>query len=317
MFSLAGDSLYGVIHFAAHKAVGESLSQPLRYYDNNVGGTLSLLKVMEKHNCKRIGMCWSRSFGCFGCGASDPCCDFLPLAVFSSSATVYGTEPAPYTEETPTGHGITNPYGKTKHLIEIILSDMGNLLAAPADQPVDAGWEVCILRYFNPVGAHSSGLIGEDPSGIPNNLMPYVQQVAVGRREKLTIFGSDYETKDGSAERDYIHVEDLASGHVCALQWMETGACRGCEVFNLGTGVAKSVLEVIAAFSKAAGKDLPYVMGERRAGDIAVSYAIADKAERVLGWKSKHSLDEMCTDAWRWQSMNPKGFASPIPAQEN
>ena len=261
-----------VIHFAGLKAVGESVSIPLRYYDNNLCSTLALLEVMEEFGVKNL--------------------------VFSSSATVYG-DPAtvPIREDFPLS--TTNPYGTTKLMIERILTDCAH--ADPSFNPV-------ILRYFNPVGAHESGRIGEDPNGIPNNLTPYITQVVVGKREKVHVFGSDYPTPDGTGVRDYIHVVDLAEGHAAALQLFEKGSC-GLKIYNLGTGKGYSVLEVIAAFSKATGQEIPYVMDPRRPGDIPTCYADCTKAYSELGWKAKKSLDDMCADALRWQRMNPNGFA--------
>lgn len=260
-----------VIHFAGLKAVGESCTMPVRYYRNNLDSTLTLLEIMLK---KRVR-----------------------LIVFSSSATVYGTsEKVPFTEDSPTG-GCTNPYGWTKYMIEQILTD-----AAAANPKLS----VVLLRYFNPVGAHPSGLIGEDPSGVPNNLMPYIAQVAVGRRDKLSVFGDDYATPDGTGIRDYIHVCDLASGHVRAIEYAQRH--KGVEVFNLGTGHGQSVLDMVRAFGEACGKDIPYVITPRRPGDIATSFADATKAQRVLGWKAERGVDEMCADTWRWQSKNPNGL---------
>ena len=261
----------GIIHFAASKAVGESVQKPLLYYRNNLDSTLTVLEVMREHNCHQF--------------------------VFSSSATVYGDQPAPLYETAQTGN-CSNPYGWTKYMIEKILQ--GIVTADPE-------WSVVLLRYFNPIGAHESGLIGENPNGIPNNLMPYITQVAIGRREKLTVFGNDYDTPDGTGVRDYIHVCDLASGHVAALNWMN--GKTGVEIFNLGTGTGTSVLEVVAAFSKACGKELPYVIRERRAGDIAANWCDASKAERMMGWKAQYDIADMCRDSWNWQSHNPNGFA--------
>ena len=261
-----------VIHFAGFKAVGESVSKPVEYYSNNIGSTLTLVDVMRNHGCKSI--------------------------IFSSSSTVYGDpDSLPLTEEAPKKPA-TNPYGWTKWMIEQMLSDL---------TVADPEWSVVLLRYFNPIGAHPSGLIGEDPKGIPNNLVPYVAQVAVGRREAVQVYGNDYDTPDGTGVRDYIHVCDLASGHVAALAWMN--GKTGTEVFNLGTGTGSSVLQVIAAFSKACGKELPYVIRERRAGDIAANWGDASKAERMMGWKAQYNIDDMCRDSWNWQSKNPNGFA--------
>ena len=261
----------GVVHFAGLKAVGESVAQPLRYYRNNLDASLTLLETMAE----------------FGVHA----------LVFSSSATVYGAEaPVPYREETPTGH-CTSPYGWTKHMIEQIIRD-----AAAADPALRA----VILRYFNPVGAHESGLIGEDASGVPNNLMPYVTQVAVGKRDRLRVFGSDYDTPDGTGVRDYIHVMDLARGHVAALEYARENP--GAEVFNLGTGHGVSVLELAAAFQRATGVPIPYELTERRPGDLPAYWADPEKAERVLGWRAEKTVEDMCRDAWRWQSRNPDGL---------
>ncbi len=259
-----------VIHFAGLKAVGESVKKPLEYYSNNIDSTLILLQSMQKHGVKKI--------------------------VFSSSATVYG-DPAelPLSETSRVGVGITNPYGQTKFMIEQILKDLAK---------ADDTFQVTILRYFNPIGAHISGTIGEDPNDIPNNLMPYVAQVAVGKLEKVNVFGNDYNTPDGTGVRDYIHVVDLARGHVAALQHIKPGA----EVYNLGTGKGVSVLELITAFSKAAGKEIPYTIAGRRDGDIASCYATAEKAARELGWTATKTLDEACADSWRWQSNNPNGY---------
>ena len=270
------------IHFAGLKAVGESVQQPLMYYANNLGSTINLLRLLDKYGCHRI--------------------------VFSSSATVYGSAKVPITEQSPVGAGITNAYGRTKFMIEEILRDFkASKAEAITKQPDD--WSVSVLRYFNPVGAHPSGMIGEDPNGPPNNLMPYVAQVAVGRRPHLTVFGNDYSTPDGTGVRDYIHVMDLAEGHVAALRHMEAVG-PGYEVFNLGTGRGYSVLEMVEAMRKASGQPIPYQVGPRREGDIAVCYADTEKAERVLGWRAKLGLVDMCTDLWAWQSKNPQGYAS-------
>lgn len=264
-------SIDSVIHFAGLKAVGESVSKPLEYYDNNIGGTVKLLEVMKKHNVKCI--------------------------VFSSSATVYGEKHvAPFNEEMEAG-GTTNPYGTTKLFIEQILKD----LAA-----ADPEWSVSLLRYFNPIGAHESGKIGEAPNGIPNNLMPYISQVAVGKREKLSVFGNDYDTPDGTGVRDYIHVADLADGHVVALD--RALSVKGCEIYNLGTGKGVSVLELVHAFIESTGVNIPYVIAPRRPGDIAISYADPSKAHRVLGWKAKRDIYDACRDTWNWQKNNPNGF---------
>lgn len=260
-----------VIHCAALKAVGESVRKPVEYYQNNITGTLTLMDVMRHVGAKNI--------------------------VFSSSATVYGNpEIIPITEECPKGQ-CTNPYGWTKSMMEQIMSDV---------QKADPEWNVILLRYFNPVGAHESGRIGEDPKGIPNNLMPYISQVAVGKLEKLGVFGNDYDTPDGTGVRDYIHVVDLAIGHVKAIDYILTNP--GLDIINLGTGVGYSVLDMVKAFSKACGKDIPYEIKPRRAGDIAMCYADPAKAARVLGWKAQRGLDEMCADSWRWQSQNPNGY---------
>lgn len=259
------------IHFAGLKAVGESVAKPWEYYENNIAGTLVLVDVMRKHNVKNI--------------------------IFSSSATVYG-DPAfiPITEECPKGT-CTNPYGWTKSMLEQILTDM---------QKADPEWNVILLRYFNPIGAHKSGTIGENPNGIPNNLMPYVTQVAVGKREKLTVFGDDYDTPDGTGVRDYIHVVDLAVGHVKALKKIEEKA--GLKVYNLGTGVGYSVLDIVKNFEEANGVKIPYVIGPRRPGDIATCYSCADKAKEELGWVAENGIREMCQDSWNWQKNNPNGY---------
>ena len=260
-----------VIHCAALKAVGESVQKPLEYYQNNISGTLTLLKVMREVGVKYI--------------------------VYSSSATVYGSpEEMPITEACPKGQ-CTNPYGWTKSMMEQIMSDV---------QKADPSWNVILLRYFNPVGAHKSGRIGEDPKGIPNNLMPYISQVAVGKLEKLGVFGNDYDTPDGTGVRDYIHVVDLAIGHVKAINYIFTDP--GLDVINLGTGQGYSVLDMVKAFSRACGKEIPYEIKPRREGDIAMCYADPSKAARVLGWKAERGLDEMCEDTWRWQSQNPNGY---------
>ncbi len=260
-----------VIHFAGLKAVGESVVIPLSYYQNNLTGTLNLLEVMKAHNVKRL--------------------------VFSSSATVYG-EPAsvPITEDFPTS--ATNPYGRSKLIIEEILRDLS---------VSDAEWDIALLRYFNPVGAHKSGRIGEDPNGIPNNLMPYISQVAVGKLEQLAIFGNDYETPDGTGIRDYIHVVDLAQGHLKALKYLAQSP--GLLTVNLGTGSGYSVLDLLTAFEKASGRSVAYEIVNRRTGDIAQCYADTHKAAEVLGWKAVRGIDEMCEDAWRWQSQNPQGYS--------
>lgn len=264
-------SIDSVIHFAGLKAVGESVAKPLEYYDNNLVSTLALLEAMRKHSVKQL--------------------------VFSSSATVYGSpSELPLRETSTVGVGLTNPYGKTKYMIEQIIQDY---CAA------DPAFEATILRYFNPIGAHQSGQIGEDPNGIPNNLLPYVAQVAVGKLQSVGVFGNDYDTPDGTGVRDYIHVVDLARGHVAALQHIKAGA----NVYNLGTGSGTSVLEIIKAFSKACGRDLPYEIKPRRAGDIAACYADCSKAERELGWRAELSIEQACADSWRWQSQNPNGFS--------
>jgi UDP-glucose 4-epimerase len=269
VFASCGCSFDAVIHFAGLKAVGESMQKPLAYYHNNITGTLVLCEVMAEHGLKNI--------------------------VFSSSATVYG-DPAtvPITEDFPLS--CTNPYGHTKLMIEQILRD---LFVA------DSSWSISLLRYFNPVGAHESGRIGEDPRGIPNNLMPYISQVAVGKLERLSVFGNDYSTKDGTGVRDYIHVVDLALGHVRAI---EKGGRQGVAVYNLGTGQGYSVLEMVAAMASASGKDIPYRIVARRSGDVAACYADPTKALRELGWRAERGLQAMCEDAWRWQSLNPDGY---------
>ena len=266
-----GFDVDAVIHFAGFKAVGESVQKPIEYYSNNIGSTLALVDVMREHGCKSI--------------------------VFSSSATVYGDPDAlPLTEGSPKKPA-TNPYGWTKWMIEEILRSL--VIADPE-------WDVVLLRYFNPIGAHPSGLMGEDPKGIPNNLLPYVAQVAVGRRDAVHVFGDDYDTPDGTGVRDYIHVMDLAEGHAAALAWM--AGRTGCEVFNLGTGNGTSVLEIIRAFSEACGRDLPYVIEPRRAGDVTANWADCAKAREVLGWEARYGIAEMCRDSWNWQSHNPNGY---------
>ncbi len=265
------ESIDSVIHFAGLKAVGESVQKPLEYFHNNLTGTLILCDVMRHHGVKSI--------------------------VFSSSATVYGNPASvPIYEDFPLS--VTNPYGRTKLMIEEILQDV---------VVSDPEWKVILLRYFNPVGAHKSGRIGENPRGIPNNLTPYITQVAVGKLDHVNVFGNDYDTPDGTGVRDYIHVVDLALGHVKAIEKINA-MDGGVKIYNLGTGIGYSVLEVIEAFRKATGKEIPYVIGPRRAGDIATCYAATDKAEKELGWKAQRGLDEMCEDAWRWQSMNPDGY---------
>lgn len=262
-----------VIHFAGLKAVGESVHKPLEYYRNNLDSTLTLCETMRRHGCKRI--------------------------VFSSSATVYGVPDEVPLREDMFCKGCTNPYGWTKYMSEQILSDTAK---------ADGEWTVMLLRYFNPVGAHPSGLIGEDPRGIPNNLMPYIAQTAAGRREYLSVFGNDYPTPDGTGVRDYLHVVDLARGHVAAMDYMAERT--GVFVFNLGTGHGYSVLDMVHAFEKATGKKVPYKIAPRRAGDVAEVYCDPGKAERELGWKAEHSLEDMCRDSWNWQSKNPNGFAA-------
>ena len=264
------ENIEAVIHYAGLKAVGESVAKPLFYYSNNITGTLVLLETMKKFNVNKM--------------------------VFSSSATVYGlTETVPLLESFPTG--ATNPYGRTKLMIEKILQDV-----AVADEQ----FHVAILRYFNPVGAHPSGKIGEDPIGIPNNLLPYISQVAVGKREQLSVFGDDYPTPDGTGVRDYIHVVDLSIGHVKALKKLDEGP--GVRIYNLGTGRGYSVLEVIEAFKKASGKEIPYQIVERRPGDVATSYADPTFAKEELGWEASLDIDDMCRDGWKWQSNNPNGY---------
>ena len=262
------------IHFAGLKAVGESVAQPLKYYRTNLDSTLALCEIMQKHGATKL--------------------------IFSSSATVYGTpSELPLKETSQTGIGITNPYGQTKYMIEQILRDV---VAA------DDTWQISLLRYFNPIGAHASGTIGEDPNGIPNNLLPYVSQVAVGKLDKIRVFGDDYDTPDGSGVRDYIHVADLARGHVAALEHLP--AAGTAEVYNLGTGRGTSVFELIKAFEQACGKELPYEVVPRRPGDIASCYADVSKAKNNLGWQAEKSIADACADAWRWQSQNPNGYKS-------
>lgn len=264
-------SISSVIHFAGLKAVGESVAKPLEYYDNNVNGSLVLARSMRKANVKSI--------------------------VFSSSATVYG-DPAivPITENSPTG-ATTNPYGRSKYMVEECFSDLFD---------AENDWSITLLRYFNPVGAHPSGTMGEDPQGIPNNLMPFIAQVAVGRRESLSVFGNDYPTPDGTGVRDYIHVMDLADGHIAALK--AVGEKSGLHIYNLGTGKGSSVLEMVDAFAQASGKPVPYTLCPRRVGDIAECWASTEKAEKELGWKATRNVMEMSADTWRWQSNNPKGY---------
>ena len=258
-----------VIHFAAFKAVGESCRLPLKYYENNISGTVSLLQIMEKHNVKKV--------------------------VFSSSATVYGDPERLPLDET-CRLSTTNPYGSTKLMMEMIMQDL---------YKADNAWNIILLRYFNPVGAHESGLIGEDPKGIPNNLMPYVAQVASGKLACINVFGDDYDTPDGTGVRDYIHVVDLALGHIAAIEGCQES---GVHIYNLGTGRGYSVLEMIKAFEKACGKTLPYKIAPRRSGDIASCYAAPDKAKNELGWEAKFGIEEMCASQWKWQSGNPNGY---------
>lgn len=265
------NDISAVIHFAGLKAVGESVKKPVEYYHNNITGTLMLIQAMRKYNCKKI--------------------------VFSSSATVYGVNnPVPYVETMPTNSS-TNPYGYTKVMIEQILKDV---------YVSDNDWSVVLLRYFNPIGAHKSGLIGEDPNGIPNNLFPYIAQVATGKLEALGVFGNDYDTPDGTGVRDYIHVVDLATGHLNALNYALEH--KGVEAVNLGTGKGSSVMDVLHAFEKACGKELPYVIKPRRAGDIATCYADTQKAKELLGWEAKYQLDEMAADGWNFTKNNPNGL---------
>lgn len=265
------EKIDSVIHFAGLKAVGESVQKPLEYFDNNITGTLVLLDVMRKNGCKKI--------------------------VFSSSATVYGTKNiSPLTEDMEIG-GVTNPYGRTKYMIECILQDL---------YVSDKDWSICLLRYFNPIGAHKSGTMGEAPNGIPNNLMPYITQVAIGKRDHLSVFGNDYDTPDGTCVRDYIHVVDLALGHVKAVQKVEGE--KGVFIYNLGTGKGYSVLDVVNAFKKASGIDIKYEIVARRAGDLAVCYSDPSKAYKELGWKAERDIEEMCEDSWRWQKQNPNGY---------
>jgi UDP-glucose 4-epimerase len=264
------EKVEGVIHFAGLKAVGESSIIPLDYYDNNIAGTLNLLKVMKNHNCKNI--------------------------IFSSSATVYGSpKTVPIKENFPLS--VTNPYGRTKLMLEEILTDLYNS---------DNEWNIVLLRYFNPIGAHVSGDLGEDPKGVPNNLLPYITQVAVGKLERVGVFGNDYDTEDGTGVRDYIHVVDLAKGHVAALQKLATGS--GLSIYNLGTGKGYSVLDMIKNMSEVVGFDIPYQILPRRKGDIATCYADASKAKEELGWEAKYDIYRMCQDSWRWQSKHPNGF---------
>ena len=265
------NDIFGVINFAGLKAVGESVEKPLEYYQNNITGTLNMCEVMRKHGVKNI--------------------------IFSSSATVYGDpETVPITEECPKGV-CTNPYGWTKSMLEQILTDI---------QKADNEWNVILLRYFNPIGAHKSGLMGEDPNGIPNNLMPYVMKVAIGQLPQVNVFGNDYDTPDGTGVRDYIHVVDLADGHVKAIKKLEENP--GLKIYNLGTGIGYSVLDVIENVSKAVGKEIPYVIAPRRAGDIAQCYSDALLAKKELGWEAKNGIKEMCEDSWNWQKNNPNGY---------
>ncbi|MBF0710805.1 MULTISPECIES: UDP-glucose 4-epimerase GalE [unclassified Gemella] len=266
----AEGQVYGVIHFAGLKAVGESVQKPLAYYENNVAGTVNLCQVMAENNCKNI--------------------------IFSSSATVYGDPHVlPIKEDFPLS--ATNPYGRTKLMLEEVLGDL---------YKSDNEWNIVILRYFNPIGAHESGDLGEDPNGIPNNLVPYVSQVAVGKLEKVNVFGDDYDTHDGTGVRDYIHVVDLAQGHVASIKRLEPNT--GLSIYNLGTGNGYSVLDVIKNMNKAVGRELPYVISPRRSGDIAACYADASKAKAELAWEAKFDIERMCQDTWRWQSKNPNGF---------
>ena len=266
----AENKIDAVIHFAGLKAVGESSRLPLLYYENNIAGSVILFEVMEKFNCKKI--------------------------VFSSSATVYGNNPIPYKEDMVTGD-VSNPYGRTKHFIEQILVDV---------YKADNTWSISLLRYFNPIGAHESGLIGEDPNGIPNNLMPYIARVAIGRLPQLTVFGGDYDTKDGTCIRDYIHVVDLAKAHLCAVaKILDT---TGIEAYNIGNGVGYSVLDIVHAFEKASGKTLNSVIGDRRERDLPAFYADATKANTELGWKAEYDIDKMCADTWNFQTKNPEGI---------
>ena len=268
----AENAIDAVIHFAGLKAVGESVAQPWRYYDNNLNSTLVLTKVMEEAGCKKI--------------------------IFSSSATVYsGDNEMPLRETSKTGN-CTNPYGWTKYMTEQILSGMAH---------ADKEWSIVLLRYFNPIGAHKSGRIGEDPRGIPNNLMPYITQTAIGRREFLSVYGNDYDTHDGTGVRDYIHVVDLAKGHVAAVKYAAQNL--GCEVFNLGTGTGYSVLDMVKAFEEANNLKLPYKIVDRRPGDLATCYADPSKSAEKLGWKAEKNLVDMCRDSWNWQSNNPMGFS--------
>lgn len=267
----ASESIETVIHFAGLKSVGESSKNPLEYYENNIAGTINLLNCMKKHSCKKI--------------------------VFSSSATVYGSHnKAPFKETDPTGK-TTNPYGTTKLYIERILKDL---------YKSDKSWKISLLRYFNPIGAHESGLIGEDPNGVPSNIMPYISQVAIGKLPYLNVFGNDYPTPDGTGIRDYIHVVDLALGHIAALNRLEEES--SFRIYNLGTGIGYSVLDLIKAFQKTTGVKIPYRISERRSGDIAVSFSDPTKANNELGWHANRDLEKMCEDTWRWQKNNPNGY---------
>jgi len=271
----AAHRIDAVMHFAGFKAVGESVEKPLDYYHNNITGTLNLCKIMKNHGVKKL--------------------------VFSSSATVYGN-PASLPIEETFPLSATNPYGRTKLMVEEILQDL---------VVSDNSWSIALLRYFNPVGAHGSGRIGENPTGTPNNLMPYITQVAAGKRQQLQVFGVDYETHDGTGVRDYIHVGDLVKGHLKALQFLDRNS--GVESFNLGTGVGYSVLDIVAAFNKVTGIEIPYQIAARRLGDIAACFANSKKAEELLGWRAEKNLEDMCRDAWRWQINNPNGFAQSLP----
>jgi len=265
-------SFDAIIHFAGLKSVGESVRQPLEYYTNNIDSTLVLLEVAKEYNVKKF--------------------------IFSSSATVYGTpEELPLKETNLTGFGITNPYGQTKFMLEQILQDVS---------VSDPSFEVMLLRYFNPVGAHESGTIGEDPNGVPNNILPYISQVAVGKLEKVSVYGNDFDTPDGTGVRDYIHVVDLAKGHVAALN----NSKPGIGIYNLCTGTGTSVLELISAFGKAAGKDIPYQVVDRRLGDVGSCFATPEKANKELGWFAEKSIEQACVDSWKWQSQNPSGFST-------
>lgn len=270
--TFAAHDFTAVIHFAGLKAVGESVAKPLWYYQNNVAGTLNLLDAMTNAQVKNL--------------------------IFSSSATVYGDpEALPIVESSP--RSATNPYGQSKLMIEYMLEDLAKS---------DNHWQLISLRYFNPIGAHHTGTIGENPNGIPNNLMPYVSQVAVGKLPQLSVFGNDYDTVDGTGVRDYIHVVDLAKGHVAALQYLEHQTQLGFEPINLGTGKGTSVLELVNAFIKTTGQPVPYSIAPRRPGDIASCYASSDKAKHLLGWQAEFDIERMCTDTWRWQSQNPNGY---------